>query len=751
MKKILNLMIAFVCVLSCAFVFSGCVQKESKNEYTVIFYNYDGSELDTIDVKEDTTAISPTAEKTSDRYNVYVFDKWLFEDGSDATSALNSVKSNLTVYASFTETQPVYSINFYDNDGTTLLHTNKVVRGYATPINPTVSAKQDEYFNLEFKCWLDSDNEEWVSEEIVSDNINIYASYNIVSQHTACPVKFYDSDRITLLDTKMMMNGDVVSTDNFDEKSIEIEDGINYLYEINYWITDNGTKVTSLPLQRDPVLYAVYKETFRAVIDSTVTTINAGTFESSLLTSVTIPKSVTTIKYKAFTNCTSFIEINYLGDINEWVSINFGNKDFNANPLSQDGVVLKIDGEVVTTANITTAIEIKSNAFYNYDALTSVTIGKSVTSIGRNAIYNSRSEKIRLYYLGDVNDWVLINFANSDANPLNGEAELYINNQKVTSINITTTTEIKPYAFYGYGLTSVTIGESVTSIGRYAFSNSKIRNLTIGEKVTFIADYAFYDCNSLSTVVIPNSVTTLSPNAFSSCDSLQSLTIGSGLTVIEEYAFGNCNELTTLIIPNNITTIERQAFYQCGLTHVTMPVTLTSIGDAAFDRCLSLKEVNYLGNINEWVSINFIDAGSNPLCNGAKLKINDELVTEITITNNQINSYAFEGCTSLVSVTLGDEVTYVGDYVFSNVALQNLITNSKIEEFGLYTLRNTTIDCLIINSGTFNLRYTLSCVQNKLYCKGVGVYHPYGDLTNEFTKQSTSDKTGYDMYVRNAE
>ena len=97
------------------------------------------------------------------------------------------------------------------------------------------------------------------------------------------------------------------------------------------------------------------------------------------------------------------------------------------------------------------------------------------------------------------------------------------------------------------GLTSVTIGNSVTSIGESAFYNcSGLTSVTIPNSVTYIGQQAFSSCKGLTSVTIPNSVTSIGSSAFSYCRGLTSVTIPNSVTSIGEYTFWNCSGLTSV-------------------------------------------------------------------------------------------------------------------------------------------------------------------------------------------------------------
>jgi hypothetical protein len=112
-----------------------------------------------------------------------------------------------------------------------------------------------------------------------------------------------------------------------------------------------------------------------------------------------------------------------------------------------------------------------------------------------------------------------------------------------------TTYEIYPYAFYGnYQLTSVVIPDGVTSINEWAFSYTSLSSVTIPGSVTSIGYCAFNGCNSLISVTIEDGVTSIGDDAFTSCSSLAFVTIPDSVTSIGYEAFYYCSSLTAVYI-----------------------------------------------------------------------------------------------------------------------------------------------------------------------------------------------------------
>ena len=206
----------------------------------------------------------------------------------------------------------------------------------------------------------------------------------------------------------------------------------------------------------------------------------------------------------------------------------------------------------------------------------------------------------------------------------------------LTSVTIPdSVTSIADYAFYSCSsLTSVTIPDSVKSIGDYAFSDcdsltyneydnacylgnknnpylvlvkateTSITSCKIHEKTKFIHSSAFYDCDSLTSIIIPDSVTSIGRYTFSRCSSLTSITIPDSVTSIGSSAFSWCCSLTSITIPDSVTSIGYEAFYSCdSLTSITIPDSVKSIGRYAFSSCDSLTTANYTGSKADWDNI----------------------------------------------------------------------------------------------------------------------------------------------------
>ena len=335
---------------------------------------------------------------------------------------------------------------------------------------------------------------------------------------------------------------------------------------------------------------------------------------SSISGDITLPstyngKSVTTIGEYAFSGCDSLTSVTF-AENSQLTTI--GDYAFESCTSLRSVTI----GDSVTT--------IGEEAFYDCASLTSVTIGDSVTSIGKKAF--AYCENLTdVYYTGDIAGWCGISFGSNSANPMYYADNLYIDGKLVEDLVIPdSVTIIRGGAFWGCtSLRRIVIPDSVTTIGSYAFYNcTRLTRVTFGEnsQLTTIGEGDFYNCSSLTSITIPDSVTTIGADAFSGCSSLESLTIPfvgakAGVTSSSAYQYPLGYLFGSWSYTGGVATT--QSYYGSSASSTT---------STTYYIPLSLKSV--------------------------------------TVTGGYIPRGAFYNCKNITNITIGDDVTSIGEWAF---------------------------------------------------------------------------------------
>ena len=341
---------------------------------------------------------------------------------------------------------------------------------------------------------------------------------------------------------------------------------------------------------------------------------------------------------------------------------------------------------------------IGDGAFAGCTGLTSIIIPANVTAIDDSA-FSGCTGLTSVTFAADSKLTAIGEYAFCDCTGL-------------TSITIpASVTAIGEYAFsYCTGLTSITIPAGVTSIGNSAFSGcTGLTSVTFatGSKLTTIDDFAFYDCTGLTSIIIPANVTTIGDSAFSCCHKLievynlsTTLTITAGsngngyvgryaknvytstegesklsttldgyifyVDGVQRYLMGYTGNSTTLTLPADCNghsyEIYQYAFYnRAGITAITIPASVTAIGDDAFFSCTGLESIAVESGNTAYHSVGncLIHTESKTLIRGCK---NSVIPTDDSVT--AIGDSAFFGCTRLTSITIPAGVTTIGEYAF---------------------------------------------------------------------------------------
>ena len=529
-----------------------------------------------------------------------------------------------------------------------------------------------------------------------------------------------------------------------------VMDGIAYaVTSIGERAFYNCSSLTSLNIPNsitsigDSAFYYCSSLTSIAIPNSVTSIGNYAFYDCDALTSITIPNSVTSIGDYAFYNCSFLTSVTIPNSVTSIGDHTF----FGCSSLTS-----------VTIPNSVTSIG--GWAFSGCSSLSSLTIPNSVTNIGKaafssceniatiivengNSVYDSR-ENCNAIIETATN--TLIAGCQNTVIP-NGVACIglaaFENCRYLTSITLpNSVASIEDWAFYGcYSLTSITIPTSVMNIGAAALFSTGVYNdqsnwengvlyvdnclihsnqtlsgsYSIKEGTRIIAAGVFSYQTSLTSITIPESVVAIGANAFEGCIFLKidfinlssldeetnhywgaqiadvevdglfirndtvivyrgdvvSVTIPNTIKSIGDGAFNNCDFLTSITIPNSVVSIGEYAFSDCSsLTSITIPNSVTNIGETAFNSCENLATIMVENGNSVYDSREncnaIIETATNTLIAGCQNTIIPNSVTEI-------GNYAFHGC-SLSSISIPNSVISIGEYAFSGCSSLTSIT-----------------------------------------------------------------------------
>lgn len=389
-----------------------------------------------------------------------------------------------------------------------------------------------------------------------------------------------------------------------------------------------------------------------------VTNISYGAFENCTnIKSITLPDTITYIYEKAFAGCTSLTSINIPDSV-------------------------KYIGGDENRYNV-------AGAFEGCTALTDISIGNSTIEICENAFYNTG-------YYNDFGNW------DNDV--------LYIGNHLIRALYLIEgeykikdgTIDVAARAFYNCNsLTSVEIPESVSVINSGAFMWSGLTSVSFAEncKIATINRQVFWD-SKITSIEIPDSVTEICDSAFRGCYELTNVSFGenSKLTTIGVEAFWECDSLSDIAIPESVTTIDDFAFERSVLSSITIPKSVKELGKGVFAGCKNLTSITVAsdnkyfrviegdlysrdgktlvqycpGKTDSWVRI------SNTVTkigDGAFASCDYIESVEIPYGVTSIGEFAFSGCSNLASIHIADTVTSIG---YSAFEACNKLTSLKL-------------------------------------------------------------------------
>ena len=357
-------------------------------------------------------------------------------------------------------------------------------------------------------------------------------------------------------------------------------------------------------------------------LPDTVTEIGAFAFESTGLTSITIPASVETVDDTAFIDNTSLTDATFPA----------------GKGISFEGCTSLVNVKINNNPT-----KIDDSMFRKCSSLASIELPDTVTEIGKYAFADCTSLK----------DFII-----PDGIKSIGEA-----------------------AFYNSGITSLVVPESVETIDKLAFSHmanlvsatipagygitfsgcTSLKTAKITGNLTAIDDWMFNNCGQLSDFDIPDSVTRIGYSAFSGT-ALKEAVIPAGVTEIDDWAFGECQNLEKAVLPDGLKSIGEAAFYECPeLTDSNIPDSVTTLGGYAFSCCPKLKDMTIPDTIDNFGECVFEDTPGVTIDTSRKYFIPTvEGIKDLSYTGSEITQPDME--ITVNGMTLKEDSDYEVSY-----------------------------------------------------------------------------------------
>lgn len=351
-----------------------------------------------------------------------------------------------------------------------------------------------------------------------------------------------------------IVNAEPVLTDGIYPEPVLI-DGIYYDLSQDYAVvTNNGNQSSSYPQSHIEIPPVVEYNGFSYPVEA----IGPGAFSFSVVTEVSLPETIGKIGSEAFRCC----------DRLQYVSIPENVKIIGEYAFEMCGR-LHIDHLPLNLQ------ELGKNAFNGVKLPENLHIPASLYGIVPGAFYGSSVKAFD------------VDASNPDFASLNGI--LCSKDMKVLYVMPPAT-----------DLTSYTVDSCFSEIAPYAFAVCGLEKIVVPENISIIGDYAFQECDKLTDISLPNTITAISRYMLSSCRSLKKLVIPEGVTTIYQYAISWCDSLSEVIFPSTLKEIKSTGFYRTdGLVNLELPEGLEILGGSSFAQCLNLESVSIPASVSQ--------------------------------------------------------------------------------------------------------------------------------------------------------
>lgn len=413
----------------------------------------------------------------------------------------------------------------------------------------------------------------------------------------------------------------------------------DYIFHRPYRLIVEGTTITHLE------------------IPSTVSSVSSMAFAfCSSITSITFPSTLESLGVGAFQNCTNLVSVEMertssptvtIGDGAFWECsslVNVSDLLVNAKTVEQWAF---FDCAGITSVSFSEGCEtIAYQAFDGCTSISSVSLPDFIIDIFQNSFPTcpgwvadtTTMGGVTLYngYVYKVDDSI----SECDLSSVKGILSDWTVSDNIASIILPEGLRKIPNSSFSSRalLSSIVIPSTVKEIGRNCFQRCPaLTSVVLPQELEVIGLQGFAECDNLSTVVFNNSLLSLESYAFYACSSLTSISLPSSLTMIGDYAFAGCMQLASIDFSTSLTSLGAYSFFECtSLLSVTLPPSIKKIGNYAFSYCVKVSSVT-------------IKPRYEP--------IKRELY---------ISTGAFDSNYSLTTVSLGNFVSYIGNYVFES-------------------------------------------------------------------------------------